>query len=719
LLINRNLADTRKTDLANSIVENLFSADIDNVPEIIRDVGEFRRDSDPRVDQRLLAEFERASYDSSNKLRAAMALLPVQDQHCEFLCGRLLDCRLEELAVIRDTLLPHRQTITARLWETFRDEDLTRRDKRFRAGLTLANYAPDDDQWNGEDAAFLTGQLLSHPVEEQPVIRQFLFTIKEKLYPDLQVAFQNPEAREREAMGSAIAFASFAVDDPVRIAQLSSEASANQFHCLFPVLEKSSDSGVRKALSRIVTLLPQSDLTQPARIAMGRRRAGAAITLLRLGFIEDCLQVFEFSDDPESLTQFVHRCRERDVTPDELMQCLQLAADDRQNQTAPLRHSGDRSLYGLLLALGEFALDEIPPAMRQRLTSQLIDWYAHDESSTIHGVTGWLLRRWGLHDDASRIDETPVAMTPGQEWFVLKVDAPTNSQLSGHESQQQSLFLTFIVFASGQYDIGSPDDEEGRQNDEPLQKVRINRPFAVLDREITRSEFLALGGQDLPVDTWSSPDGSNPMVGPAWYEAVIFCRVLTRQFGLKEDDQAYVDPASLPEDEFPRETDESFNRFPLNWPINVDLPGFRIPTEAEWEIACRGGMRSMYGFGSDQSLLHHYGWFLDNASRQAHAPYALRPNFRGLFDMHGNVWEWCHDWDGAAREPSVENPVGAATGSSRLLRGGSWYFERSHGRSANRYVDDPALRYSDRGFRVAFTLPANYSRSPSLAPKDQ
>ena len=137
------------------------------------------------------------------------------------------------------------------------------------------------------------------------------------------------------------------------------------------------------------------------------------------------------------------------------------------------------------------------------------------------------------------------------------------------------------------------------------------------------------------------------------------------------------------------------------WSCDFDADGYRLPTEAEWEYACRSVSSSGYCFGSDESLLPEYGYFVVNSKSRAWPGGNLLPNGFGLFDMHGNAWEWCWDGHAAYAEAATTDPTGP-TGHQgrRLLRGGAWLGNPRNCRSANRYGDLPTLHYNDFGLRV-------------------
>jgi len=134
---------------------------------------------------------------------------------------------------------------------------------------------------------------------------------------------------------------------------------------------------------------------------------------------------------------------------------------------------------------------------------------------------------------------------------------------------------------------------------------------------------------------------------------------------------------------------------------------YRLPTEAEWEYACRAGSTTRFHFGDDGSQLDQYAWYVSNPGDGTHPVGQLRPNAFGLYDMHGNVWEWCADRYGKdyySKSPP-EHPAGPSTGDRRLLRGGSFNHLPTNGRSANRDSDQPTKRADFIGFRPARTYP--------------
>jgi formylglycine-generating enzyme required for sulfatase activity len=130
---------------------------------------------------------------------------------------------------------------------------------------------------------------------------------------------------------------------------------------------------------------------------------------------------------------------------------------------------------------------------------------------------------------------------------------------------------------------------------------------------------------------------------------------------------------------------------------------YRLPTEAEWEYACRAGSTTRFCFGDDDSKLVEYAWYSNNSDRKTHDVGKKKANSWGLYDMHGNVWEWCQDWYGADyyKNSPAGDPQGPKNGQYHVVRGGSWLDLEGHIRSADRSGVTASQRNKNRGFRVA------------------
>ena len=409
-------------------------------------------------------------------------------------------------------------------------------------------------------------------------------------------------------------------------------------------------------------------VTESSRVNFGKRRADAAIAMYGLGAPDRALDVFRLDEeagDPEALTQFVYRSMERGVQPDQLFDQLRKSSD------SSARH-------GLLLALGEFKLDELPQDNREAWVSYLESEYEENPSSSVHSACGWLLRQWGRSNRVEKVDETPRQHSPDREWFVLKIGVG-----------DQADFFTFIVFNEGgveEFKMGSPESEAIREDNETLHTVRLTRTFAICDREVTKAQFSHFQPQSVE----DQEAAEYPVDNVCWYDAAQYCRWLTVQAGWPDEEQCFPDP------EKPDAND-------------LNKHGFRLPTEAEWEYACRAGTQTRWSCGSDEDLLSNYAQLAFNGGPGFCG--RLRPNPRGLFDMHGNVEEWCYDWFDAYTSSRGSNPHGPSEGKSRVTRGGSSLLGTVGVRSAIRGYLEPYLCNLTVGFRIALTLSGKLAKA--------
>lgn len=256
--------------------------------------------------------------------------------------------------------------------------------------------------------------------------------------------------------------------------------------------------------------------------------------------------------------------------------------------------------------------------------------------------------------------------------------------------------IKLVLLPPGEFQMGSPADEEGRSNNELQHRVRLTQPFQVGATEVTQGEYQRL----LQRNPSHFHGDANPVENVTWFDAVVFCNRLSEEEGLRP---CYRITNSMREDDGSL-TSSDFTPLP-------DGTGYRLLTEAEWEYACRAGTTTPFAFG--EILLPAQANFGDSNLKQTRPVGSYLPNAFGLYDMHGNVWEWCADWWTTYNGDRVD-PTGSATGSARADRGGGWENAAGVCRSADRYGYVPRARYNDLGFRLA-RGPLSEGDKPPLA----
>jgi formylglycine-generating enzyme required for sulfatase activity len=242
----------------------------------------------------------------------------------------------------------------------------------------------------------------------------------------------------------------------------------------------------------------------------------------------------------------------------------------------------------------------------------------------------------------------------------------------------EGVMMDFVLIPAGDSVMGSPPTELGRRSDEsPRHKVTLSRPFYMGKTEVTQVQYEQL----MPGNPSEEKGGFYPVARITWGEAVQFCKKLTEK-------QAKAGRLKAGEE-------------------------YRLPTEAEWECACRAGTDRRFSFGGVDDELVQYGWCIENSDEKPHVVALKKPNPWGLYDVHGNVLEWCLDWY-ALHYPAGNqtDPTGPAQGTTRVARGGCWMSDLSQCRSAARFSFRPDSRSYMIGFRVMRTIAEELAEPP-------
>jgi formylglycine-generating enzyme required for sulfatase activity len=264
-------------------------------------------------------------------------------------------------------------------------------------------------------------------------------------------------------------------------------------------------------------------------------------------------------------------------------------------------------------------------------------------------------------------------------FFVDQLQAQTPKEITN------SIGMKLVLVPKGTFMMGSPESDVNRQKNETQHEVTISKGYYLGVHEVTQAQYEKVIGKNpshFQGAVVSNENADIPVENVSWDDAVEFCKKLS----------------DLPEE-------KKAGRV------------YRLPTEAEWEYACRAGSKTAYSFDDEEGLLPEYGWFKRNSSNRTHTVGLLESNAWGLYDMHGNVWEWCSDRYGEYPKGAVSDPTGPKVGSVRVVRGGCWGGVAAFCRSAYRGGCGPSDRRINLGFRVALSSQSGIPKSPEADSK--
>jgi serine/threonine protein kinase/formylglycine-generating enzyme required for sulfatase activity len=388
-------------------------------------------------------------------------------------------------------------------------------------------------------------------------------------------------------------------------------------------------------------------------------RAHYAMALLHLGDSDGASQLLAFDEDPTPRTAFIHSFASWHGD-------LASLPDMLSESKRPAFQSGICAALGLM-DRNTLAVDE-----RERLVDACRRLYFDAPDGGVHSASAWALRQWN-EDVASPNRSQPEPARRG--WFV------------------NGRGMTMLLIPAGTFTMGDPEWIGVVPHE-----VSIQDSFFLCDREVSIDLYRQfLHDPECPADKLLQPawkdrgfDGDRAMGSVAWVEAVLFCNWLSRK---EERRSCYLEGAG--------KKDPSSPGNGIIWTCDFDADGYRLPTVSEWEYACRACSKMAYTFGDDTKLLSSYAWYNLNAEGHAWPGGQKLPNGWGLFDMHGNVAEWCWHQDETLNFGNPKRNSQSAGTDPCPIRGGDYYNDAQTtraGRPSDKW--DGTIRFPHVGFRV-------------------
>lgn len=660
-----------------SDARKLFDARLELVPQIVEAIN-FPDQTRDYLNSLLVNGIDSTgttlSPSQAGRARFAMLLLGCEN-HADEVFEDMLAANPEEFAVLRRTLVPYSKRFVKLLWQR-----ISSREKllgyRIRAACALALFDADSLQWSeyGSDVASLL-------VQESPTVvlpwAEFLKPVRQWLIPVLKDAFHlRPGFDDASRVVSICLLPGYLT--PVELAELALDAQPDQLDALFDTLESHQTLAIKRF---------KRCLESP--IEPHHRKAVAAVGLLRMGDTEEVWPFFDRSAWPDLRTGLIHSAGPARVNP-----CIFLDALFSKTILPGRRAAA-------MQALGEYSPSSLPTKMLKDLPVRLSKVITTEQDPEVRASASWLARVWQLPS--------------------IPVPAPLScGRHKGRTTWWASPSGIIMTVLHGPFVVpmGSPPCENGRENHELRHDRQLPRSYAIADNLVTVQQFVAFLADrlDFLVDRKLVDDDdinkyrglcnlkpgaaelNHPVTNVSWFTAVDFCNWLSRKEGLAEHELVYPQA-------------ESWNGRIVKMPAGrLSQPGYRLPTEAEWEYACRSGTATSRFFGGSCAWLGKYAWYLDNSRKSTSEVGMLKPNPMGLFDLYGNVLEWSHNehvyYNEMNKNQLLSDMDKAATVKQkvkRVLKGGAFSVFDDWCRTAYRHFYSAEMALKTAGLRVAKT----------------
>ena len=568
---------------AAGLVEQLRNAEIARVPQIVHLMRFIHFWIDPGLKRTLTSDKE----GSDQKLKASLALLDGGDRsQVPFLEKCLHAASPAELPILRDALRPHRDRLAPQLWSLLssaKSDDA----RLLQAASALADYDAFSPRWESVGGKVAQALVSANSIYLGDWLK-YLTDVRSKLKLPLATIFRDKKLSESERTQVTNILADYASDDPELLANLLLDSEEKSFADLYEKLKVHQESAVPLLEAELAKRV-SSEAKDAEKDNLAQRQARAAVALVRLGQGEKVWALA--APQPRSQRAELHRelaeaaggraeadCRRTVPSP------CERPADSRQGTAlmdAILFHPETSERRALILALGGTKPTISLPTEREPLMAQLLEAYRTDPDAGIHGAAEWTLRRWKQEEALKEADaELQKLKDRGdRRWYV--------------NSEGQTLA---VIEGPVEFSMGSPVSEPDRDSWETPHRQPINRRFAIATKEVTKEQYQRflkenpkIEGPD--IDKFG-PEPTGPRNGMAWYEAAAYCNWLSQQEGLAicyepNNKGDYAEGMKIV-------------------PDALEGPGYRLPTEAEWEYACRAGAVTSRYYGRTVELLGKY-----------------------------------------------------------------------------------------------------------------
>ncbi len=752
----------KNTELRNAVnqqVDSLLTAEPRSVPLLLRQLR--GTESQQRlIHGRLQSEWLTEQREPGGEpfpqraVRSGLGILALdpnasQSQEIlKFLRDKLLVAPVREFAPIRTALKPFAGQLKDHYWSVAKDPK-SPQSERFRAALALAELDSDSSHWK-DHAEDVTYQLLSESplvLSEwldivRPVKRHLRQPLLERFLAADQQGNSTTDEDAAQSLAAANAMATLFASDLELMVELFGAASPRQCGVLLRGIEKLPDRLRQQVPAAFRGQLSPNQWSEDAALRplqepVLRSQINYAVGLLALSDPEPLREMMRQRRDPSFRTLAIERVGPSGID----------TASIRRMISHCLTSAGslqDRELAGWLLALGGCPEGSIAPSVRREIADELRNSLSSYPGAAAHSALQWLHTRWtgapplNAEESAAaaetamrppRTTHSPTWQTTRGGTTMIRLGPVPSFPMGSSRAEQRR----FEIHRLGEVIEG-----------ERLHQRTIPRQFEIATTEVTYGEFLAFdlarleilkNDRDVALQQDDQPlakaidgaiafctrrfedrkskqrDPQLPITDIRWWDAVSYCRWLSDVQHLPDEQKCYPSVTEI--------------EWKLNSPNGQTIPmvenllgrqGYRLPTSAEWEYACRSASETPWFWGQSDSTAAEYAWSIHNASRETRPIALVKPNAFGLFDMAGNASEWCQDWYTAYPDsPQLVDGVdhdSKVRPTRRENRGGNCEMEWPELRSAGRGQKEPRLTGKSLGFRLARTVATGSETTP-------